>query len=280
MVNTIPASRLGICSWSLQPASIEDLLGDLDGLGASGVQLALGPLLDDPEVWQDAIARLRAAGIEIFSGMLEACGEDYSSLESIKATGGVVPDETWPQTLARAEAVAALASEAGLPLVTVHAGFIPHDEGDPARAKILERLRTLGDLFAKGGTKLGLETGQESATTLRGALDVLDHPNIGVNFDPANMILYGMGDPVQALTSLAPHVVQVHAKDALPTTEPGTWGTEVPLGDGAVDWAAFVCVVNRLEPAVNVVVEREAGDQRSVDIATALARLELPHAVL
>jgi L-ribulose-5-phosphate 3-epimerase len=273
MSDRIRASRLGICSWSLQPTSIEGLLGDLGGLGASGVQLALGPLLDEPRQWPDAIQRLREAGFEVFSGMLEACGEDYSSLESIKATGGVVPDETWPHTLARAEAVAAVASEAGLSLVTVHAGFIPHDERDPARVKVLERLRTLGDLFAKGGTKLGLETGQESAATLCGALDRLDHPNIGVNFDPANMILYGMGDPVEALSTLAPYVVQVHAKDALPSTTPGTWGSEVPLGDGAVDWTAFGQVVNSLEPAVNVVIEREAGEQRSVDIATALARL-------
>ena len=273
MPENFPPYRLGVCSWSLQPATIDGLEGDLSELGVSGVQLALAPLLESADVWAEAIERLRQGGFEVFSGMLEACGEDYSSLEAIKATGGVVPDETWPQTLARAKAVASLAMEYSIPLVTVHAGFIPHEATDPARAKVLERLSVLGDLFAEGGTKLGLETGQESAETLFTALEALDHPNIGVNFDPANMILYGMGDPVEAITALAPFVLQVHAKDALPTSEPGTWGTEVPLGDGAVDWDAFLSVVSSLDPAVNVMIERESGDQRAVDIKTAHKRL-------
>jgi sugar phosphate isomerase/epimerase len=233
----------------------------------------LGPLLEFPDAWPEAIERLQASGYRVFSGMFEAVGEDYSSLESIKATGGVVPDATWPDTLARAEAVAALAANAELSLVTVHAGFIPHEHSDPARSKVLWRLRELGDLFAAGGTKLGLETGQESAATLLGALEELDHPNIGVNFDPANMILYGMGDPIEALSVLAGKVLQVHAKDAIPTTEPGTWGTEVPLGEGAIDWDAFLKVVLALDPPINIMVERESGDAREDDIDKALGRL-------
>lgn len=273
MPETIHPQRIGVCSWSLQSETLDALEMGLDAIRAGGVQLALGPLLEFPDAWPEAIERLQASGYRVFSGMFEAVGEDYSSLESIKATGGVVPDATWPHTLARAEAVAALAANEELSLVTVHAGFIPHEHSDPARSKVLLRLRELGDLFAAGGTKLGLETGQESAATLLGALEELDHPNIGVNFDPANMILYGMGDPIEALSVLAAKVLQVHAKDAIPTTEPGTWGTEVPLGEGAIDWAAFLKVVLALDPPINIMVERESGDAREEDIDKALGRL-------
>ncbi|NBP51345.1 MAG: sugar phosphate isomerase/epimerase, partial [Actinobacteria bacterium] len=185
---------------------------------------------------------------------------------------GVRPDATWPATRARAEAVAALAGRARIGLVTFHAGFIPHDRADPGRRAMVARLREVADRFAAHGVQVAFETGQEDAATLLGALEEIAHPNVGVNFDPANMILYGMGDPVAALRALAPHVVQVHVKDAVPTQVPGTWGKEVVAGTGAVDWAAFLAEVARLPRAVDLVIEREAGPTREADISAA-ARL-------
>jgi sugar phosphate isomerase/epimerase len=83
------------------------------------------------------------------------------------------------------------------------------------------------------------------------------------------MILYGMGDPVQALERLAPAVKQIHVKDAVPTDTPGTWGTEVVAGRGAVDWGAFFDVAASISPAAPFVIEREAGADRLDDIAAA-----------
>lgn len=266
---TIPIHRLGVCSWSLQPNSTADLLANLEGLGLPQVQLALDPVIERPDSFGNAIEAVRDAGMRVASGMLEAVGEDYSTLETIQRTGGVRSDEHWPATRARAAKVAALAAESSIPLVTMHAGFIPHDSSDPARRIVLDRLREVADLFAVRGVQLGLETGQETAETLLDALDALDHPGVGVNFDPANMILYGMGDPVEAIRRLAPRVVQVHAKDATPTTTPGTWGSEVPLGTGSVDWSAFLPEVRAIVPPVDVIIEREAGDTRHEDVAGA-----------
>lgn len=270
---TFSIDRIGVCSWSLRPTSEADLVASVSRLGLPKIQLALGPVLEDPEAFGDVMPRLRDAGVLIASGMLEAVGEDYSTLETIKSTGGVRPDEHWPATLERARGVAALAAAEDLPLVTLHAGFIPHESGDPARTVVLDRLRTLADVFGDHGVRVGLETGQETATTLLDALAELGHENVGVNFDPANMILYGMGDPVDALRLLADHVVQVHAKDATPTETPGTWGSEVPLGTGAVDWDRFLDVVATLGPSVDVVIEREAGEARESDILAARRRL-------
>jgi sugar phosphate isomerase/epimerase len=209
------------------------------------------------------------AGITIASGMLEAVGEDYATLDSIRATGGVRPDRHWPATRERAARAAITAADHEIPLVTMHAGFIPHDSQDPSRAVVMDRLREVADLFGAGGVRLGLETGQETARTLLEVLDELDHPAIGVNFDPANMILYGMGDPVEAIRLLASRVVQVHAKDAVATDTPGSWGTEVPLGEGEVDWNAFISEVLAIRPEVDVIIEREAGEHRVADIGTA-----------
>lgn len=270
---TIPIDRLGVCSWSLRPKTAAELVESVGRLGVPKIQLALGPVLEQADAFGDVIPRLRDAGVLITSGMLEAVGEDYSTLETIKATGGVRPDEHWPATLERARGVAALAAAEDLPLVTLHAGFIPHDSGDPARTVVLDRLRTLADVFGDHGVRVGLETGQETAATLLDALAELDHENVGVNFDPANMILYGMGDPVESLRLLADHVVQVHAKDARPTETPGTWGREVPLGTGVVDWSDFLDVVATLDRTIDVVIEREAGDARESDILAARRRL-------
>ncbi|MHC5004399.1 MAG: sugar phosphate isomerase/epimerase family protein [Planctomycetota bacterium] len=262
------ASRIAVCSWSLQATTPQELIEMLHRLEIDSVQLALNPVVEDPAVWGRAAELLRGAGVRIASGMLAMAGEDYSTLETIARTGGVRPDQSWPHNLARSTRIAQCADEHDIRLVTFHAGFLPHDAG-PERTKMLDRLHLVADAFEQRDVHLGLETGQESADTLLGLLEELRRPGIGVNFDPANMILYAMGDPVDALRRLAPHVRQIHVKDALPTDEPGTWGTEVPVGEGAVDWPAFFGVARRIEPPVDYVIEREAGDDRLDDVATA-----------
>jgi L-ribulose-5-phosphate 3-epimerase len=261
--------RLGVCSWSLQAPDPGHLLEAVNVSGLDAIQLGLSPLLAEPDTWRDTFRILDEAGIDVFSGMMTTAGEDYSTLESIARTGGIRPDETWEANLARAEAVADLAATAGIELVTFHAGFIPQEKDDPERAKLLERIRTLADRFTRRGLWLGLETGQETATTLIEALEELDRPNLGVNFDPANMILYGKGDPVEALQMLARHVVQIHIKDALPAEKPGTWGREVAVGTGAVDWMGFFEIALAIDPPLHFFIEREAGEDRLGDIIAA-----------
>ncbi len=274
--------RLGVCSWSLQPASPQELVERVRAAGLSSVQLALTPLAERPMVWAPTADLLREAGITILSGMLETVGEDYGSIDSITRTGGVRPSATWPATRERAAKVAAVARDLGIRLVTFHAGFLPHDSADPERATMLARLREVAGLFGKHGIAVALETGQEPAPTLIACLEALranqprDHPPIGVNFDPANMLLYGSGDPIEALRLLAPWVAQIHLKDALPSAVAGAWGSEVPLGAGAVDWAAFFEEASRCgqgPEGIAMVIEREAGDQRIADVALARERV-------
>lgn len=260
---------LGLCSWSLHPSTVDELVDRVRACGVSAVQLALTPIAEGQWDERRTIDTLRAAGIKVLSGMLATVGEDYSTLESIRRTGGVRPDEHWKANLERARKVADTAHRMNLNLVTFHAGFLPHEPADPLHRVMLDRLRQIGALFAQRGINVAFETGQESAATLVDVMRELDAGHMGVNFDPANMILYGMGDPIESLRLLAPWVKQVHVKDALPTETPGTWGRETPAGHGAVNWKAFFTFISRSLPHVDAVIEREAGEKRVDDIKAA-----------
>ncbi len=262
-------SRLAVCSWSLQPANPQDLVNKLKATGIRRVQLALDPLRESPKVWGKAAALLRKNKITIVSGMFGCVGEDYSTLDSIRRTGGIAPDKTWEQNWQNIRATAALAKELELKLVTFHAGFLPHDPKDPDFAKMLRRLAETAEAFRAAKLVLGLETGQETAPVLVKLLSKLNRPNVGVNFDPANMILYDKGNPITALRKLGPWIRQVHIKDALRTKVPGTWGQEVTVGTGQVNWAAFFATLKELKFTGDFVIEREAGNQRVADVHTA-----------
>lgn len=266
--------RVGVCSWSLKPESPADLVAKVQSLGLTQVQIALGPLRDGRWKASELRNATDKAKLSFVSGMLATQGEDYSTLETIKATGGVRPDKHWKTNLENARAEAALARELGLPLVTFHAGFLPESRSDPERTKMIERLRLVADVFGEAGIQLGLETGQETAETLLEVLERIDKRNVGVNFDPANMILYGKGEPVAALRRLGRHVRQVHVKDARATTKKGRWGTEVAVGTGEVQWKPFLAQVRALPQSLDLVIEREAGDTRLEDIRKARELVE------
>lgn len=270
-VSAAPVSP-AVCSWSLQPDSPVDLAAKLRPTGLCRVQLALDPLRESPAVWCETEKVLRENGIAIISGMFGCVGEDYSTLDSIRHTGGVAPDATWEQNLRNIRKTADLAAQLELNLVTFHAGFLPHEESGPGFEKMRQRLETIAAIFASRNILVALETGQETAPALAKFLGCLE--NTGVNFDPANMILYGRGDPVDAVRMLGPWIRQVHLKDALRAETPGTWGREVPVGRGHVDWPEFFSALRDTGFSGSFVIERESGTGRIADIQTARAVFE------
>jgi sugar phosphate isomerase/epimerase len=268
------ADRLAVCSWSVQPSSPQELAAKLGDIGIHRIQLALDPLRENPKLWDATEACFRDKGISVVSGMFGCVGEDYSTLQSIRDTGGLAPDSTWEQNRRNIRATVPIARRLGLKLLAFHAGFLPHDESDPNFGKMLGRLSEVADVFADAGMNLGLETGQETAPVLLEVLQKLNKKNVGVNFDPANMILYDKGNPIEALRVLGGWVRQVHIKDAVRTKVPGTWGAEVPVGTGQVDWRAFIDTLNAHNSTCDLVIEREAGQQRVADIRFARQTLE------
>lgn len=266
--------QIGVCSWSLEPRSPDELVEKIRATGLARVQLALDPLRTG--AWNTAatVEALGRAGIRIASGMMGTLGEDYSTIARIRETGGLRPDRHWPANLAAARENARLARALGLDLVTFHAGFLPEDPREPSFAALIERLRAVADACAAHGVRLGLETGQESAAALQAVLQAVGRANVGVNFDPANMILYGAGEPVTALGALLPRVLQCHVKDARVAARPRVdWGEEVPVGSGEVDWRGLCAALRRAPRPLDLVIEREAGSTRVADVRTAHALL-------
>jgi len=260
------SDRLAVCSWSLHPSSPRELADKLGTIGIMRAQLAVDPIREGG-AWTDGFAKLADLGVSVPSGMFTTVGEDYSTLDSIRRTGGVVPDATWPQTLKNFKQMVPMAAKAGLDQITFHAGFLPHDAKDPDYAKLAGRLSEVAALFADHGVTCSLETGQEEASSLRHFLEGLGKPNVRVNFDPANLILYDKGDPIAGLRTLLPHVASCHIKDATRTKTPGTWGEEVVVGTGEVDWRAFFATLGSGFTGT-LALEREAGDQRVADLKT------------
>ena len=133
----------------------------------------------------------------------------------------------------------------------------------------------MADLFASYDLALLMETGQEKAEELLEFLHDLKRDNVAINFDPANMILYGAGEPIGAIKTLGKFIRHVHVKDATGSAKPGVeWGEEVPFGDGEVPPRAFLDALSNAGYTGPLAIEREAGNNRLTDVATAVESLK------
>ncbi len=185
---------------------------------------------------------------------------------------GIVPDEAWERNRDLFFGAVEVTSDLGVRYMSMHLGFLDH--ADPVYTrKIADRTRILADSAARRNVTVLLETGQETAAELQRFLRELDHPAVAVNFDPANMILYGKGNPAEALHILSPWIRHLHVKDALKTETPGTWGSEVPWGSGQVGEKEFLQALLKIGFEGTLAVEREAGNSRWEDIRQAVRRL-------
>lgn len=252
---------IGVCSWSLQVTSVPELKGFMDRLGIDVVQIACGDPHHASWAEGDAMpAAAVAAGFRMSGAMLGFPGEDYTTPATIEKTGGFGDPATRPERLDRLKWALARTQALGLTDLMLHAGFIPA-VGSPDRKPFLDTLTKVAELAAAAGVTVAFETGQESAELLRRTLDDLKCPNLKVNFDPANMLLYNMDDPLAVLDLLAPDIRSVHVKDANRPPRSGVWGDEVPLGTGQTNTAGFVKALKRVGYRGPLCIEREVGTQ-------------------
>lgn len=265
---------IAVCSWSLQPTGTQELVEKLRTLGVGHVQLMLLNLvqLDDKRKYQE-LGHLRAANIQFSGGMLSFPGEDYATIDAIRKTGGLVPDDSWPLRKRIAQQAAKLAQELGMKQIGTHVGFVP-PKGNPGYLPIVMRVREIATMFSDYGIELLMETGQERAEELLDFLHDVNTPNVHINFDPANMILYGAGDPIAAIRTLGPQIRHVHVKDATESNKPGVeWGEEVPFGTGQVNPSRFLHALKEVHYTGPLAIEREAGTNRVEDVRTAIESL-------
>lgn len=216
-----------------------------------------------PQKAQQFLDRLRELNITIsvvFGGFE---GESYADIPTTRRTVGLVPPETRAARTAEMKEISDFAKLLGVSIVGLHVGFVPHDPQDPMYEDVVRVTREVCDHAKNNGQAVHLETGQESADTLLKFIGNVARDNLFVNFDPANMILYGSGEPLVALKKIGRYVRSVHCKDALWSSQPGvTWGTEMPLGEGAVGMEAYLRTLDEIGYRGPLTIEREIPQDR------------------
>lgn len=225
--------------------------------------------------WKQVLEKENFTVVTVFAAYI---GEDYADIPTVQRTVGFVPPATRAVRELRTLAVSDFAAELGVPGIATHIGFVPEDASSRDYIEVREMVRRVCDHAAAHGQTFALETGQESAPVLLEFLVSVDRPNLRVNFDPANMILYGTGDPIAALDVLAPYVITVHCKDGdwPPPAVPGALGQEQPLGQGAVGMKEFIAKLKEVGYKGPLTIEREGSDiarrRRDITIAVELLR--------
>jgi len=255
-----------------------DDLATILGFGVRTGQLGVsgGMALDEAAVgkWKAALA---AAGFTVVTVVAAYDGEDYADIPTVQRTVGFIPPATRAAREQRTLAVSDFAARLGVPGIACHVGFVPEDVSDPDYVAVRDLVRRICDHAAGHRQTFALETGQERAEVLEHFIHDVNRPNLRINFDPANLILYGTGEPIEALRRLAPLVVSVHCKDGdwPPPGKPGALGSERPLGKGSVGVERFLATLREIGFPGPLNVEREAPNQqeRLHDIGEAVALL-------
>ncbi len=226
------------------------------------------------------LTNCRAAGITVTCVFGGFDGESYADIPTTARTVGLVPEETRAARVQEMKEISDFAKLLGCDTVGLHVGFVPADRSGASYKSLIEVTRNLLDHVASNGQKLHLETGQETAEHLLEFIHDVARPNLFINFDPANMILYGTGNPIEALKKVGHLVRSVHCKDAkwaVPDQRGKSWGTEVALGEGDVGMETYLKTLKEIGYRGPLTIEREIAHDRERqkrDIGTAAALLQ------
>ncbi len=211
------------------------------------------------------LSRCFEAGITVTAVFGGFDGESYADIDTTARTVGLVPEATRAARAKEMKEISDFTKLLGCNTVALHIGFVPVDRASANYEGLLDVTRDLLDHVAANDQQLNLETGQETADHLLEFIHDVQRPNLFINFDPANMILYGTGNPIEALKKVGKYVKSVHCKDAKWAAEGsrGTgWGTEVPLGDGDVGMETYLRTLLELGYDGPLTIEREIAHDR------------------
>ena len=251
--------EVGLMFWSDR-----DRLDDIKSMGVRCGQLGIPGSADlghhFVDDWKNALADAQFTIVTVIAAYN---GESYADIPTVERTVGFIPRNTRDERVERTLAVSDFAAAIGVTGIGCHVGFVPEDPSNQDYIAVRDIVRRICDHASRHGQTFALETGQEPAAVLLRFFQDVARPNLGINFDPANMILYGTGDPVEALGILGSHVISVHAKDGdwPPKGKPGALGSERPLGQGSVGIERFVRTLKQIGYSGPLNIEREAENQ-------------------
>lgn len=233
----ISSGQIGVCGWCI------DRLDVVRGIEIAATELKISTLqigFFGDEALQRADAKIIEAaltthGVSLAGSFLAFSGEDYTSIKSIGKTGGFMHDDLFEHRLDLLKEAAVLTAELGAPVLAIHAGTIPQQRSSLIYPVLRDRVGQAADVVGPFGVRLLLETGREPIDTLVEFIDQVDRSNIGISFDPGNLVIYGTDDPVRSIPKLKGRIGIVHLKDAVRSDQPGVaFGQPAPLGMGDV----------------------------------------------
>jgi len=231
------------------------------------------------EFGPDLVTRLRESlqkyQIEPTSVVVGGPGKEVWDFYQGPLTIGLAPKATRAARIAQIKKASDFAKQCGIPAVQTHCGFIPENPNDPVYKELVAAMRDIVSYCKRNGQNFRYETGQETPITLIRAMTDVGLDNQGVNFDLANLILYGKANPVDAIEILGPYVQGIHAKDGMWPTNPRQLGEEVPIGKGKVDFPHIVERLKQMKYRGAVTIEREiSGPKQLEDVRAEKAYLE------
>lgn len=247
--------KIGVALWSLSGGATEqELLNTLQTvaeLGFQGVQLwnvaSYGPCVLDPDVCRGSQRvewrrRIESFGLQISGFCAQMSGPTRF--------GGFDEAEGIDDRIQKTQRCIELAVEMGSPIVTTHPGVIPEDKSAPIYPIIRGAIEQIAKHAEKVGGIFCIETGMEPAPVLRQFIEDIGSSALRVNYDPANMLWYGV---LEGVKELAPYIVHTHAKDQHPTTKKPT------VGQGAVPWDEYIALMKSIGYDGWYAVEDESG---------------------
>jgi L-ribulose-5-phosphate 3-epimerase len=255
---------------------LEERLSDLRSWGIPTCQLSLRREGACTPANADLLRRLSGEyGVEITALWSLQRGPKVWDFHTSPMVIGIVPRAYRWERMTQILVAAELARSIGVKHVALHAGFIPETPSDSNYAEVVAAIGFLATRLADAGQSLLLETGQETPVTLKRTIDDAGARNVGINFDPANFLMYGTANPVDALDLLGPHIMGVHAKDGEYPVDGKALGIEKPIGKGRAD---FPRLIEKLKAAAYdgpLTIEREIeGPEQKRDIVAAARFLE------
>ena len=245
-------------------------------IGAQGVQIYTVSGEMGPDMSKEKRLEIRklvdSLGLEISA----LCGD---------VGGGFANAEANVEKVALSKRIVDLAVDLGTHIVTTHIGVTPADRNHPNYKTMLKACRELADYAATKNVTFAVETGPEKSAVLKQFLDVIDSPGLGVNLDPANLVMVSADDPVQAVYNLRKYIVHTHAKDGIQLSAGSAEAVynagsktdaqpvrfkEVPLGEGGVPWPAYLNALDDIGFHGFLTIEREVGPDPTADIKMAV----------
>lgn len=217
----------------------------------------------------------RATGVRITSFWAGYPGPAVWNFVDGPVTLGLIPAEHRQIRVAALKKAGDFAKRAEIPAIVTHLGFIPENPRDPVFGEVVEAVREIADHVKKMGIEFWFETGQETPVTLLRLIQTVGTGNLGINLDPANLILYGKASPVDALDVFGKYVKGIHAKDGMYPTDPMKLGHEVKVGTGKVRFPDLVKGLKEVGYEGDYIIEREIkGDQQKKDIEETIVYLK------